>query len=181
MRFIHTAIPDVVLVEPDVFSDERGFFMETWHRQKFSRAGIDHEFVQDNHSRSGRAVLRGLHYQLDPYAQGKLVRATIGEVFDVAVDLRRNSLTFGQWVGKYLSDENKRMLWIPPGFAHGFCATSKVAELQYKCTCPYVPEHERCIRWDDPDLGISWPLAVSPLVSARDRQGKAFQDAELFD
>lgn len=180
MKFTPTAIPDVVLIEPQVFADERGFFMETWQRRKFAEAGIDVDFVQDNHSRSVKGTLRGLHYQLPPHAQGKLVRVTVGEVFDVAVDIRRGSPTFGRWVGEYLSAENKRMLWIPPGFAHGFYVTSDVAEFQYKCTDYYAPECERCIRWDDPQLAIAWPLAGEPLVSAKDAAGVRLADAECF-
>lgn len=179
MKFTPTAIPDVVLIEPQVFEDERGFFMETWQRRKFAEAGIDVDFVQDNHSRSVKGTLRGLHYQLPPHAQGKLVRVTVGEVFDVAVDIRRGSPTFGRWVGEYLSAENKRMLWIPPGFAHGFYVTSDVAEFQYKCTDYYAPECERCIRWDDPQLAIAWPLAGEPLVSAKDKRGVDLEWAEL--
>lgn len=181
MKCTPTAIPDVVLLEPQVFEDERGFFMETWQRRKFAAAGIDVDFVQDNHSRSVKGTLRGLHYQLPPHAQGKLVRVTVGEVFDVAVDIRRGSPTFGQWVGEYLSAENKRMLWIPPGFAHGFYVTSDVAEFQYKCTDYYAPECERCIRWDDPGLGIKWPTKGDPLVSTKDEQAASFRSAEHFD
>lgn len=179
MKFTPTAIPDVVLIEPQVFADERGFFMETWQRRKFAEAGIDVDFVQDNHSRSVKGTLRGLHYQLPPHAQGKLVRVTVGEVFDVAVDIRRGSPTFGRWVGEYLSAQNKRMLWIPPGFAHGFYVTSDVAEFQYKCTDYYAPACERCIRWDDPQLAIAWPLAGEPLVSGKDKEGNALERAEL--
>lgn len=183
MQFIPTKIPDVVFIEPKVHGDERGFFMETWQRRKFAETRIDHDFVQDNHSRSGRGVLRGLHYQVPPHAQGKLVRVTAGEVFDVAVDIRRSSSTFGQWVGEYLSAENKRMLWLPPGFVHGFLVTSEIAEFQYKCTDYYAPECERCIRWDDKDVGIEWPLPPgrAPLVSAKDQAGSLLRDAELFE
>lgn len=180
MNVISTAIPEVLLIEPAVFGDERGFFMETWQRRKFAEAGIDYDFVQDNHSRSVQGTLRGLHYQiLQP--QGKLVRVTHGEVFDVAVDIRRSSPTFGQWVGEYLTAENKRMLWVPPGFAHGFYVTSDVAEFQYKCTDYYAPEHERSIRWDDPDLAITWPLQREPVVSAKDQQGSPLAPAECFE
>ncbi len=179
MRVTATAIPDVLLIEPAVFGDERGFFMETWQRRKFAEAGIDYDFVQDNHSRSVRGTLRGLHYQIRQ-PQGKLVRVTHGAVFDVAVDLRKRSPTFGQWVGEHLTAENKRMLWVPPGFAHGFCVTSDVADFQYKCTDYYAPAHERCIRWDDPDLAIAWPLAHEPLVSAKDQQGLPLAQAECF-
>lgn len=177
MKVTPTRLPDVLLIEPRVFKDERGFFMESWQRRSFAEAGIDHDFVQDNHSRSVRGTLRGLHYQLPPHAQGKLVRVTLGEVFDVAVDLRRNSPTFGQWVGEYLSAENHRMLWIPPGFAQGFYTTSEVAEFQYKCTAYYAPESERCIRWDDERIGVEWPLKGEPLVSGKDREGLSLYDA----
>ena len=180
MKVIATAIPEVLVVEPTVFGDERGFFMETWQRRKFAELGIDFDFVQDNHSRSVRGTLRGLHYQLRQ-PQGKLVRVTEGEVFDVAVDIRRSSPTFGRWVGEMLTGQNKRMLWVPPGFAHGFYVTSPAAEFLYKCTDYYAPEHERSIRWDDPDLEISWPLRGEPLVSAKDREGIKLADAECFD
>lgn len=182
MKITPTAIPDVLLLEPRVFADDRGFFMETWQRQKFAAAGIDFDFVQDNHSRSVRGTLRGLHYQIRQ-PQGKLVRVTVGEVFDVAVDLRRSSPTFGQWVGEYLSAENKRLLWVPPGFAHGFYVTSEVAEFQYKCTDYYAPEHERCVRWDDPDLAIDWPLGrdVEILQSMKDQAAPTLAQAELYE
>ena len=182
MKFIETRIPDVVIVEPTVYGDERGFFMETWERRKFAAAGLDQEFVQDNHSRSVRGTLRGLHYQIEQ-PQGKLVRVTQGAVFDVAVDIRRSSPTFGQWVGVELSAENKRQLWVPPRFAHGFYVTSEVAEFQYKCTDFYAPEHERSIRWDDPELGIEWPLVEGgePLLSDKDRAGLALADAEVYE
>jgi dTDP-4-dehydrorhamnose 3,5-epimerase len=174
-----TRIPDVLLVEPAVFRDERGFFMEVWHRRRFAEWGIDCDFVQDNHSRSVRGTLRGLHYQIrNP--QGKLVRVTAGEVFDVAVDLRRSSPTFGQWVGEHLSAENRRMLWVPPGFGHGFYVTADVAECQYKCSDYYAPEHERCVRWDDPDLAIQWPLSGRPLLSERDLLAPPLAEAECF-
>lgn len=165
-----------------VAEDERGFFMESWQRRKFAAAGIDVEFVQDNHSRSIRGTLRGLHYQLQQ-PQGKLVRATVGEVFDVAVDIRRRSPTFGQWVGEVLSAENKRLLWIPSGFAHGFYVLSEQAEFQYKCTDYYAPAHERCIRWDDPRLCIQWPFdpQTRPLLSNKDEGGKFLGVADLFD
>ena len=179
MNVIPTAIPEVLIIEPAVFGDERGFFMETWQRKKFAEIGIDFEFVQDNHSRSVEGTLRGLHYQIRQ-PQGKLVRVTQGAVFDVAVDIRRSSPTCGRWVGEYLTVENKRMLWVPPGFAHGFYVTSDAAEFQYKCTDYYVPDYERSIRWDDPDLGIPWPLKGEPLVSAKDRQGVSFAQAESF-
>lgn len=180
MKVTRTTLPDVLLVEPDVLADERGFFMETWHRRRFAEHGIDCDFVQDNHSRSVRGTVRGLHYQLER-PQGKLIRVTAGEIFDVAVDLRRSSPAFGQWVGEYLSAGNGRMLWVPPGFAHGFCVVSDVAECQYKCSDYYAPEHERCIRWDDPELAIRWPLDAAPRLSEKDRRAPAFAEAELFD
>lgn len=173
MNVIKTEIPEVLIIEPDVFGDERGFFMETWQRQKFAEIGIDYDFVQDNYSRSVKGTLRGLHYQIKQ-PQGKLVRVTVGEVFDVAVDIRKDLPTFGQWVGEYLSAENKRMLWIPPGFAHGFYVLSDVAEFQYKCTDYYAPEYERFIKWDDPELGIDWPLDGEPLLSDKDQSGIDF-------
>jgi len=181
MQFEATAIPEVIRVAPDVMGDERGFFLESWQRQKFAAGGIEADFVQDNHSRSGPNILRGLHYQIQQ-PQGKLVRATVGEVFDVAVDLRRSALTFGHWVGEYLSAQNKRMLWVPPGFAHGFYVTGEVAEVQYKCSDYYAPEHERTIRWDDPDLAIDWPIpaGVTPQVSAKDAAGCWLQAAEVY-
>jgi len=181
VQFTRLAIPDVVLIEPRVFGDERGFFFESWNRAAFKAAtGLDPEFVQDSHSRSQRGVLRGLHYQLPPKTQGKLVRIIAGEAFDVAVDLRRSSPTFGRWVGNQLSAENKRQLWIPPGFAHGFLALSESAEFVYKATEFHAPELERCIRWDDPALAIAWPLEGAPLVSGKDQQGVAFGAAETF-
>lgn len=177
MKIIDTRIPDVKLIEPKVFGDERGFFMETWNEKVFREAGIDVTFVQDNHSRSVKNTLRGLHYQIKQ-PQGKLVRATRGEVFDVAVDLRTDSPTFGQWIGEHLSEENKRMLWIPPGFAHGFLVTSETAEFQYKCTDFYAPEYERSISWNDPDLRIDWALESSdPLLSVKDRRSQSFKQA----
>lgn len=176
MEFSPTNIPDVILIKPDVFGDERGFFMETWQRRKFAEAGIDYDFVQDNHSRSTRGTLRGLHYQVQQ-PQGKLVRVTAGEVFDVAVDIRPDSPTFGQWAGEFLSADNQHMLWVPPGLAHAFYVTREFAELQYKCTDFYAPEHERCIRWDDPAIGIEWPLqeGEQPLVSEKDQQGGSLE------
>ena len=181
MKFTPTIIPDVILVEPQVFGDERGFFMETWKKSVFASAGIDYDFVQDNHSSSMAGTLRGLHYQIHQ-PQGKLVRVSLGEIYDIAVDLRKTSSTFGHWVGVYLSDENKSLLWVPPGFAHGFYVTSNKAEVQYKCTDYYAPAHERCIRWDDPDININWPLNtdVALRLSARDRQGSDLMSAELF-
>jgi len=181
MKVTATRIPDVKLIEPKVFADERGFFMETWNAKVFREAGIDATFVQDNHSRSVKNTLRGLHYQLPPHAQGKLVRVTAGEVFDVAVDIRLGSPTFGQWVGVCLSEENRRMLWVPPGFAHGFYVTSDVADFQYKCTDYYVPECERCIRWDDVTLGVEWPLFGEPVISDKDRKGLTVERADCFE
>lgn len=180
MRFTPTAIPDVILVEPDVFGDERGFFMETWRQTDFAEAGIRAEFVQDNHSKSTQGILRGLHYQI-PKAQGKLVRVISGKVFDVAIDLRRNSPTFGKWVSEIISSENKKQLWLPPGFAHGFLVMSETAEFVYKCTDYYAPQHERCIVWDDPDLGIEWPeLEQAPVLSQKDINGISFSKAEYY-
>ncbi len=174
-----TAISEVLLIEPKVFGDARGFFLESWNAKAFAAAGIPAAFVQDNHSRSPRGVLRGLHYQLRQ-PQGKLVRVVAGEVFDVVVDLRRTSATFGRWVGERLSAENKRVLWIPPGFAHGFLVLSETADFLYKTTDYYAPEHERVIAWNDPELAIAWPLAGAPTLSARDAAGARFRDAEVF-
>lgn len=180
MKAIATAIPDVLILEPRVFGDERGFFFESFNARAFAEAtGLQRQFVQDNHSRSQRGVLRGLHYQLQQ-AQGKLVRVTAGEVLDVAVDIRRSSPTFGQWVAVRLSAENKRQLWVPEGFAHGFVVLSEYAEFLYKTTDFYAPEHERCIRWDEPTLNIDWQLPGTPQLSARDQAGQLLQDAELF-
>ncbi len=180
MHIIQTAIPDVLILEPKVFGDERGFFFESFNARAFSEAtGLNPNFVQDNHSRSQRGVLRGLHYQVQQ-AQGKLVRVTAGEVYDVAVDLRRQSPTFGQWVGTHLSADNKRQMWVPEGFAHGFVVLSEFAEFLYKTTDYYAPAHERCIRWDDPKLAIDWQLQGEPRLSAKDQQGAFFDDAELF-
>ncbi|KAB0546292.1 dTDP-4-dehydrorhamnose 3,5-epimerase [Pseudomonas argentinensis] len=180
MHIIQTAIPDVLILEPKVFGDERGFFFESFNARAFSEAtGLNPEFVQDNHSRSQRGVLRGLHYQVQQ-AQGKLVRVTAGEVYDVAVDLRRQSPTFGQWVGTHLSADNKRQMWVPEGFAHGFVVLSEFAEFLYKTTDYYAPAHERCIRWDDPKLAIDWPLQEAPRLSAKDQQGLSFDEAEVF-
>ena len=182
MKFTKTKIPDVILIEPEVFGDNRGFFMETWHARKFAAGGIDINFVQDNHSRSGQGILRGLHCQVKR-PQGKLVRVLSGEVFDVAVDLRRTSATFGQWIGMHLSAENKKMLWIPPGFAHGFYVISPQADFFYKCTDFYDPHYERSIRWDDPDLAIDWPLidGKAPVLAPKDKAAAAFRDAEYFE
>lgn len=179
MKVTPTAIPEVFLIEPDVFGDERGFFMETWNECAFREAGIDATFVQDNHSRSVKNTLRGLHYQIKQ-PQGKLVRVTRGEVFDVAVDLRKDSPTFGQWVGEYLSEENNRMLWVPPRFAHGFLVTSETADFQYKCTDFYAPEYERTISWSDLALSIDWNVAnvASLLLSGKDQQGQTLEQAQ---
>lgn len=181
MQAVQTAIPEVLIFEPKVFGDDRGFFFESFNQRVFEQAiGRQATFVQDNHSRSARNVLRGLHYQIQQ-PQGKLVRVTVGEVFDVAVDVRRSSPTFGQWVGVHLSAENKRQLWVPEGFAHGFAVLSDYAEFLYKTTDFYAPEHERCISWDDPTLAIDWSLNGTPMLSAKDQQGKRLQEAELFD
>jgi dTDP-4-dehydrorhamnose 3,5-epimerase len=180
MQVVTTGLPDVLILEPKVFGDERGFFFESFNARQFAEAtGLHPEFVQDNHSRSAKGVLRGLHYQVQQ-AQGKLVRVTAGEVFDVAVDLRRSSPTFGQWVGVHLSAENKRQVWVPEGFAHGFVVLSEFAEFLYKTTDYYAPEHERSIRWDDPTLAIDWPLIDAPQLSAKDQAGLNFQDAPVF-
>ena len=179
MNITATAIPDVKIIEPKVFGDERGFFYESFHQQRFDDAiGRHVEFVQDNHSRSSRGVLRGLHYQLSPQAQGKLVRCVAGEVFDVAVDLRRGSATFGQWVGVLLSAANHRQLWIPEGFAHGFVTLSDHAEFLYKTTAYWSPQHERALRWDDPQLAIAWPLRDGVQLSAKDLAAPLLADAE---
>lgn len=180
MKVIPTQLPDVLIIEPKVFGDERGFFYESFNAQAFKAAtGVNCEFVQDNHSRSQRGVLRGLHYQIEQ-AQGKLVRATAGEVLDVAVDIRRSSPTFGKWVAVLLSAENKRQLWIPAGYAHGFVVLSEFAEFLYKTTDYYAPAHERCIRWDDPTLAIDWQLTEAPQLSGKDQAGTPFANAELF-
>ena len=179
MNVTRTALPDVLVIEPKVFGDARGFFFESWNARAFAAAGITAAFVQDNHSRSSRGVLRGLHYQLEQ-VQGKLVRVIAGEVYDVAVDLRRSSPTFGRWAGVALSAENRRIAWIPPGFAHGFLVVSDAAEFLYKTTDYYAPEHERTIAWDDPDLAIAWPLAGPPTLSAKDKLGVRFRDAQYF-
>lgn len=180
VNIISTTIPDVLIIEPTVFGDDRGFFFESFNERRwYELSGVDLRFVQHNHSRSARGVLRGLHYQMQQ-PQGKLVRVTTGEVFDVAVDIRQSSPSFGTWFGALLSAENKRQMWIPPGFAHGFCVTSDVAEFLYLTTDYYAPEHERCIAWNDPDLAIQWPLVTEPVVSAKDREGRSFRDADLF-
>lgn len=180
MKATPLAIPDVVLIEPKVFGDERGFFFESFNQAQFEEAiGKSVQFVQDNHSRSAKNVLRGLHYQIQQ-PQGKLVRVVQGEVFDVAVDLRRSSKTFGQWVGETLSADNKRQLWIPEGFAHGFVVLSETAEFLYKTTDSYAPAHERCMLWSDATLAIQWPVGIQPILSAKDAQGKPFNEAEMF-
>ncbi len=181
MNVIRTTIPEVIIFEPTVFGDERGFFFESFNQQKFlEAANLDIHFVQDNHSKSGKNVLRGLHYQIEN-AQGKLVRVTQGEVFDVAVDMRASSPTFGQWEGTKLSAENKRQMWVPPGFAHGFLVLSDSAEFLYKTTDFYTPQHECCLKWDDPTVGIGWPLQDKPILSGKDQQGLSLQDAKKFD
>jgi dTDP-4-dehydrorhamnose 3,5-epimerase len=175
------AIPDVVLFRPKVFGDNRGFFVESWNRKKFAELGLDVDFVQDNHSRSARDILRGMHYQMK-HTQGKLVRVVQGAVFDVAVDMRRSSPHFGKWVGAELSEANNHLLWVPPGFAHGFLVLSESADFLYKCTDYYAPEHERSLRWDDPAVGIRWPLrdGAVPKLSGKDAAGASFKDAESF-
>ena len=181
MQFEPTAIPEVVLIRPKVFGDARGFFMESWEQRKFAAAGLDLNFVQDNHSHSARHILRGLHYQiLKP--QGKLVRVTSGRVFDVAVDIRRSSSSFGRWVGVELSAENHHMLWVPPGFAHGYMVLSDSADFLYKVTDFWAPEHERAIRWDDPTIGVRWPLppGVQPVLSGKDAAAPALSAAEVY-
>ncbi|GAB3774046.1 dTDP-4-dehydrorhamnose 3,5-epimerase [Ramlibacter monticola] len=178
MKVISTAIPEVLVLEPKVFGDARGFFLESFNRKVFREAtGVEDDFVQDNHSRSARGILRGLHYQIQQ-TQGKLVRVVRGAVFDVAVDVRRSSPTFGKWVGEVLSEENQRQLWIPKGFAHGFLVLSDGADFLYKATDYYAPEHERCIAWNDPQIGIQWPLEGEPVLSVKDRAGMALSAAE---
>lgn len=181
MIFIKTAIPDVVLIEPRVFNDHRGFFLESWRQDSFREHVADLEFVQDNHSKSSQGILRGLHYQIQN-PQGKLVRVTQGSVFDVAVDMRKNSTTFGQWVGFELSEDNHRMLWVPAGFAHGFYVNSNTAEFVYKCTDYYAPEFERSLLWNDTEIGIEWPLVNGqpPLLSDKDSHGDTFAEADFF-
>jgi dTDP-4-dehydrorhamnose 3,5-epimerase len=180
MEFQKMEIPDVMLVKPKVFGDARGYFFESWEARKFAAAGLDIRFVQDNYSRSLQGTLRGLHYQLQQ-PQGKLVRVTLGEVYDVAVDIRRSSPTFGRYVATILSADNKHQLWIPPGFAHGFYVLSEAAEFFYKCSDFYAPQHERTLRWDDPQIAIPWPLGnVAPLLSPKDQQGKRLTEAECF-
>ena len=180
MKFIATDLPEVIIIEPTVFGDDRGFFLESWNEARFSEAGLDLNFVQDNHSMSTKGVLRGLHYQ-NPNPQGKLVRVTSGRVFDVAVDIRKSSPHFKKWVGVELSAGNKRMLWVPPGFAHGFLTLEDGTEFLYKCTALYDPSCDRNIRWDDPDIGIKWPLGPeAPKVSAKDLAAPMLQDADIF-
>jgi dTDP-4-dehydrorhamnose 3,5-epimerase len=180
MKVVPTAIADLLVLEPRVFGDERGYFYESFNARAFrTLTGVDANFVQDNHSKSAKNVLRGLHYQIEQ-PQGKLVRVTAGSVFDVAVDLRRSSVTFGQWVGVELSAENKRQFWIPPGFGHGFVVTSESAECLYKTTDYWAPEHERSIAWNDPAIGIVWPMTEPPILSAKDQQGKSLGTAEVF-
>ena len=181
MQAMKLAIPEVVLFTPNFFGDERGFFFESFSQTAFEEAtGLKRQFVQDNHSKSQRGVLRGLHYQLNPMAQGKLVRVVQGEVFDVAVDIRKDSPTFGQWVGEILSAENRKQLWVPEGFAHGFVTLSETAEFLYKTTNTYAPTYERSILWNDPDLAIDWQYAGEPLLSGKDQKALLFKDADLF-
>lgn len=180
MQVIQTSLAGVLILEPKVFGDARGFFFESFNARRFAElTGINTPFVQDNHSRSAKGVLRGLHYQIKQ-PQGKLIRVIVGEVFDVAVDIRRSSPTFGKWIGNKLSCDNKLMMWIPPGFAHGFLTLSEAAEILYKTTDYYAPEYERCIIWNDPQLNIRWPLDAKPQLSAKDAQGVPFGKAELF-
>jgi dTDP-4-dehydrorhamnose 3,5-epimerase len=180
VKAISTKIPDVVLLEPLIFRDERGFFLETWNGHTFrDEVRLDVQFVQDNHSRSVRGVMRGLHYQIKK-PQGKLVRVARGRIFDVAVDIRKSSSTFARWVGYELSDDNNRQLWIPPGFAHGFLVLSDIADVLYKTTDYYAPEHERCLIWNDPNIAVDWPLDREPLLSAKDRSGLSLAKAEIF-
>jgi dTDP-4-dehydrorhamnose 3,5-epimerase len=181
MQVVKTAIPDVLILEPKVFGDDRGFFFESFNQQTFQNlTGVKANFVQDNHSKSAANVLRGLHYQIEQ-AQGKLVRVTAGEVFDVSVDIRRQSATFGKWVGVVLSAENKRQLWVPTGFAHGFVVLKDNTEFLYKTTDYYAPQYERCIRWDDPAIGIEWPMTQAPILSGKDQLGLALTQAEVFE
>ena len=178
MRFLATSLPGVILIEADVFGDERGFFLETYRQEEFAAAGIDLPFVQDNHSGSVRGVLRGLHYQ-EPFAQGKLIRCAAGAVFDVAVDIRKGSPSFGRWFGTELSADNKVQMWVPPGFAHGFCVTSAWGEIVYKCTDVWRKEHDRAIAWNDPAIGIEWPIA-EPLLSAKDAAAPRLREAAVL-
>lgn len=182
MQIIDTSLESVKLLEPRVFGDDRGFFLESWNQSLFEQHGLPTHFVQDNHSRSAQGVLRGLHYQIKQ-PQGKLVRVTQGEVFDVVVDMRRSSQQFGQWFGVQLSESNKRLLWVPPGFAHGFYVVSESADFQYKCTEYYAPEHERSLLWSDPQVGVEWPIikGTQPLLAAKDVAGTALADCDYFD
>ena len=181
MKIIRTSIPEILLIEPLVFKDERGFFLESYQKQKFNEAGIHYEFVQDNHSKSTQGTLRGLHYQVQQ-PQGKLVRVIVGEIFDVAVDIRKNSPFFGKWVGDFLSADNKRMIWVPPGFAHGFQVLSKEAEVVYKATDYYAPQWERTILWNDPQLNIRWPMQGNvPILSPKDLAGNLLSEAEVYE
>lgn len=180
MEFTPLKIPEVILIRPKIFRDNRGFFLESWQKKRFSEAGLDLTFVQDNHSRSAKNVLRGIHYQIQQ-PQGKLIRAIVGEVFDVAVDLRKSSPTFGKWVSAVLSADNFNMLWIPPGFGHGFIVTSDFAEFVYKATDYYAPAYERSIVWNDPEIAIDWPLnGAEPILSEKDRSGSLLKDAEVY-
>ena len=179
MNVIETSLPGVLILEPKVFGDARGFFLESWNKQTFAKLGLEADFVQDNHSRSARGVLRGLHYQVNE-PQGKLVRVVGGSVFDVAVDLRKSSPHFGRWVGYELSAENQRMMWIPPGFAHGFLVLSGSADFLYKTTTYYAPQWDRGIRWDDPQIGVAWPLEGTPVLSAKDQVQPLLKDAEVY-
>ncbi len=181
MNIIPTSIPDVLIIEPKVFGDERGFFFESFNQKNFTeKTGITLNFVQDNHSRSVQGVLRGLHYQIQQ-TQGKLLRVVAGEIFDVAVDMRKSSPHFGEWVGCILSGENKRQFWVPPGFAHGFLVTSDIAEVLYKTTDYYAPNYERSLLWNDPDVGIDWPLdGITPILSVKDQEGQPLKTAEFF-
>jgi dTDP-4-dehydrorhamnose 3,5-epimerase len=181
MKFEPTKLPEVILITPRVFGDDRGHFYETWHEQRFREAGIPQSFVQDNHSHSAQYTLRGLHFQIQQ-PQGKLVRVTRGEVYDVAVDIRRSSPRFGQWVGVTLTDRNHQMLWVPPGFAHGYLALTPDADFLYKCTDFYAPQHERAIRWDDPAIGVEWPLpaGMAPILSGKDAAAQPLKNAEVY-
>ncbi len=179
MKVLPTEIPGVLIIEPKVFGDERGFFLETFHWKRYADAGIPGPFVQDNYSRSVKGTLRGLHFQ-EPQGQGKLVQVVAGTVFDVAVDIRRGSPTFGKWVGVELSADTKRQLWVPPGFAHGFCVLSEAADFQYKCTTLYAPEHEHAIAWNDPDLAIRWPISEEPKLSAKDAAAPRLKDVKAL-
>jgi len=181
VRIVQTAIPGVLIIEPKVFSDERGFFFESFNKRAFAHStGLDLDFVQDNHSQSVKGVLRGLHYQIKR-PQGKLMRVVRGSVFDVVVDVRRSSSTFGQWIGAELSEDNRRQMWVPPGFAHGFLVTSDTADYLYKTTDYYAPEYECCIAWDDPAIGIQWPLDGAPVLSVKDQRGKPLVLAEVYE